>query len=233
MVGVRQPDFEMTPPDVFGSYSARAEEYANLLGSMESVHVADRELVTDWALDGPVSRQGSELDGPVPGGLVLGGLVLDVGCGPGQWTEHLAAHGVDVVGVDPTVAFVDLARRAYPSRHFEVGRAERLNVPDESVEGILAWYSLIHHHPDEIDAALSEFARVLRIGGSVLIGFFEGPVVEPFDHAVVRAYRWSVDELSSRLRSAGFDVSASYRRHDAGSRPHGALVAGKERPRGE
>ncbi|WP_456844330.1 class I SAM-dependent methyltransferase, partial [Cellulomonas sp. P5_C6] len=36
--------------------------------------------------------------------------VLDVGCGTGVFALLLAAHGLDVVGVDPARASVDLAR---------------------------------------------------------------------------------------------------------------------------
>jgi hypothetical protein len=34
----------------------------------------------------------------------------------------------------------------------------------------------------------------------------QGPVVERFDHAVIPAYRWPVDDLSKELLAVGFDV---------------------------
>ncbi len=45
----------------------------------------------------------------------------------------------------------------------------------DSIGGVLAWYSLIHHEPSTIQRALGEFARVLRPGGGLLLGFFVGP----------------------------------------------------------
>ena len=96
-----------------------------------------------------------------------------------------------------------------------------------SVGGILAWYSLIHHEPSTVRAALEEFARVIRVGGSLLLGFFIGPAVEPFDHAVVTAYRWSPEALSTELRAAGFDIIETHTRigRTPKPRPHGAIVA--------
>jgi SAM-dependent methyltransferase len=45
-------------------------------------------------------------------GLVPGDRVLDVGCGPGRHALALAAAGLEVVGVDISQTFVDLARGA-------------------------------------------------------------------------------------------------------------------------
>jgi hypothetical protein len=77
---------------------------------------------------------------------------------------------------------------------------------------------------------LRELGRCLSPGGGLLIGFFDGPATEPFDHAVVTAYWWSVDELSRRLVAAGFAVTGTATRVDRGRRPHGAVLAVRDRP---
>ncbi|HBU41641.1 MAG TPA: hypothetical protein DEB57_01990 [Microbacterium sp.] len=93
--------------------------------------------------------------------------------------------------------------------------------------GVLAWYSLIHHDPDTIHRALDEFARVLEPGGALLIGFFVGTEVEPFDHAVVRAWRWPPEALVERLTAAGFEVieAHTWSVPQPQPRPHGAILA--------
>lgn len=192
--------------EVSRAYGARAAEYAEHLGRMDAVAAPDRELVLAWA-------------------QTLTGPVLDVGCGPGHWTGFLHEHGTDVTGIDPTPEFVTLARTAHPGAAFRGGRAEHLDVPDGSSGGVLAWYSLIHSTPARVADALAEFARTLRPGGGLLIGFFEGPVFEAFDHAVTTAYRWPVDALSDLVESAGFTVIETHSRTDPGARPHGAIVA--------
>jgi SAM-dependent methyltransferase len=191
---------------VEAAYARRAGDYIDLLGSIESVHPSDLQVVGTWA-----DR--------------VGGPVLDAGCGPGHWTAYLAGRGVDVRGVDRVSAFVEHARRSHPGVPFAVGDIEALPDPSASVAGVLSWYSVIHHAPEAVAVPLAEFARVVRPGGELLLGYFHGPSVEPFDHAVTTAYRWSAEALSDRLAAAGFDVVESYTRTSPGQRAHGALVA--------
>lgn len=192
--------------EITAAYGERAEEYAEKLGSMTSVHPLDLQLITGWA---------EPLDGPV----------IDAGCGPGHWAGHLAARGVEVRGVDLVPSFIDHARRAYPGVRFELGDIGALPEVSGTVAGVLAWYSLIHHEPDTLRNALAEFARVLRPGGELLLGFFEGPVLEQFEHAITTAYRWPVEVLSDELRAAHFDIIETYARTGLEHRPHGAIVA--------
>lgn len=123
--------------------------------------------------------------------------------------------------------FVDHARESYPGVSFTRGSFNTLPDASGTVGGVLAWYSLIHHEPRAVRAALDEFARVLRPGGAFLMGFFIGPVVEPFDHTIVTAYRWSSDALSAELHTAGFDVIEIHTRtgRHPKPRPHGAIAA--------
>ena len=194
--------------DVEAAYSARAAEYVEQLGSVAALHPSDRALITSWAAQ-------------------VEGSILDAGCGPGHWTAYLIEDGNDVRGVDQVPEFIDHARRTYPQVSFELGSFDTLPDASGSVGGILAWYSLIHHEPSTVRGVLEEFARVLHPGGALLLGFFIGPDVEPFDHAVVTAYRWSPEALSSELRAAGFEVIETHTRvgRDPKPRPHGAIVA--------
>ncbi|RQO49329.1 SAM-dependent methyltransferase [Rhodococcus sp. KBW08] len=190
------------------SYSARSQEYTDLFGHMDSTHASDRALVTSWA-------------------ATLTGRVLDAGCGPGQWTDFLAQRGLAVSGIDLVPEFVERARDQYPDLSFEVGGFEALDVEADSLGGVLSWYSLIHHHPQDIETPLAEFARVIRPGGGLLVGFFEGASVEAFDHAATTGYRWPVAELSQVLVTAGFDVIETHTRTGSGYRPHGAITASR------
>lgn len=196
----------MSLPRVQGAYAVRAGEYAEQLGHMGAVAEPDRRLVLGWATD-------------------LTGPVVDVGCGPGHWTAYLHDHGVGVSGVDPVPEFIAHARVAHPAVTFDRGTAERLDAADGEVSGVLAWYSLIHHAPDEVATVLVEFGRVLRPGGGLLLGFFEGPVFEPFDHEITTAYRWPLDALTTLVEEAGFTVTSTQTRADLGARPHGAITA--------
>ena len=192
--------------EVAEAYGGRAAEYIELLGSVDAMHPSDRELIGTW---------GDRVVGPA----------IDAGCGPGHWTDFLARRGLDMRGVDLTPAFVEHARRRYPELRFATGSLDALDASDASLGGVLAWYSLIHHTPDAIGSALDEIARVLRPGGLLLIGFFDGSAVGEFEHAVTTAYRWPVADLSERLRASGFEIVESHTRTGVGYRPHGAIVA--------
>lgn len=194
--------------DVQSAYAARAGEYADRLGSMDAVHPADRHLVLQWA---------QACDGPV----------LDAGCGPGHWTDFLHRSGIVVEGIDVVPEFIAEAKARFPSASFHVGTLAALDVEDHSLAGVLAWYSAIHATPEVLDTVLHECARVLRPGGSLLLGFFEGPVLERFPHAVVAAYRWPVPQLSAKARRAGFEIQEVHTRTDPGVRPHGAIIAAR------
>jgi SAM-dependent methyltransferase len=58
--------------------------------------------------------------------------VLDVGCGPGRHARALAERGIDVVGVDISPRFVELAAEgAPPNATFVVGDARALDYDEE------------------------------------------------------------------------------------------------------
>jgi SAM-dependent methyltransferase len=60
-------------------------------------------------------------------GLRPGQRVLDVGCGPGRHARALAEQGIEVVGVDISPRFVELAAEgAPPGATFQVGDARQL-----------------------------------------------------------------------------------------------------------
>lgn len=187
------------------AYSARANDYIALLGSMAAVHPSDRQVVDTWAAG-------------------LSGPVLDAGCGPGHWTNHLQELGRDVRGIDLVPAFIDHARATYPGIRFDLRSIDRIDADDASFDGVLSWFSTIHHEPSRMPVPLAEFARVLRPGGRLVLGFFVGPAVEPFDHAVVRAHRWPVGVMEELLDAAGFEVIETHERHTRTERPVGAIV---------
>lgn len=201
----------MTEDAVRTAYSPRATEYAQALGSIDHAAAPDIALISGWARDIP-------------------GPVIDVGCGPGQWTQLLADLGCEVEGLDPVEEFIDIARSSHPGVSYRVGRAEDLEVDNGTLGGILAWYSLIHTDPSRLDRACAEFARCLHPGGHLALGFFTGPLLEPFDHAVTTAWFWPVELLQQKVETAGFQVTHTETRTDPDDRPHGALLATRTPP---
>ena len=205
----------MTPADAAreglltnrAAYGARAAEYTKQLGTMASVAEDDRLLVEAWA---------GRVDG----------VLADVGCGPAHWTAHLASRGHEVTGMEPVEEFVTHARRGHPEVHVEPGSFQTL--PVAAVDGILAWYSIIHTPQAEMPRLLEHVHRSLRPGGSLLLGFFAGDEVEPFDHAITTAWHWPVDALSGLLTTTGFTVVDRGTRQDPHVRRHGWIEANRD-----
>ncbi|WP_120522347.1 class I SAM-dependent methyltransferase [Arthrobacter celericrescens] len=197
-------------PVVRDAYGERAPEYVDLFGSVEAAHAEDRRLIGEWA---------RTIDGPV----------LDAGCGPGHWSGYMADNGAEVEGIDLVRAFITHARARFPEVPFRVGSLRNLGVSEGRLAGILAWYSLIHLEPEDLTVVLREFARALAPGGGLLVGFFVSPELRRFPHAVTDAYSWPVGELVELLGAAGFSLVESHTRTDSGHRPHGAIVARRNR----
>jgi SAM-dependent methyltransferase len=156
------------------------------------------------------------------------GAVLDVGCGPGHLTAHLRSLDVDAAGLDLVPEFIDHARATYPDGRYKLASMRRLPVPDRSVAGILAWYSLIHLPPDDLDGVLVELRRAMSPAGRLVVGLVGGGEVEAFDHTVTTAYYWPADAFADRLAQAGFTEIERQQRPgvpEPGRRPHTAIAA--------
>jgi ubiquinone/menaquinone biosynthesis C-methylase UbiE len=143
--------------------------------------------------------------------LVPAGPVADVGCGPGYVTAHLASLGLDVRGIDLSPGMVAVAQRAYPSVPFSVGSMLALDLPDGSLAGLVAYYSIVNIPRSELPAVFAEFARVLIPGGVLLMVFQVGDEVrhgtEWLGHPIdLHVYRNQPDVVASLLAEAGLAV---------------------------
>jgi ubiquinone/menaquinone biosynthesis C-methylase UbiE len=90
--------------------------------------------------------------------------VLEVGTGEGQVARAIAAaHGAEVVGVDPTVRQIEEAERRGGGVEYRRAGAEALPFGDGSFDAVVC--CLVFEHIDDLDTAIAEVARVLRVGG--------------------------------------------------------------------
>ena len=143
-----------------------------------------------------------------------GGPVADVGCGPGYVTGYLHDAGVDVFGIDLSPEMVAIARRDYPDSRFEVGTMTDLDLADDSVAGIVAFWSVIHVPDEAVPGVFAEFRRVLRPQGLLVVGFHVGDETEHSSEGYtgrpinVDTHNRRPSTMSGWLRDAGFAIES-------------------------
>ena len=90
--------------------------------------------------------------------------ILDVGCGDGQISRLASSLGAkQVIGIDPTWNQVRVAVERGGGPGFARAAAAALPFASESFDAVVA--CLVFEHIRDVDAAISEVARVLRPGG--------------------------------------------------------------------
>lgn len=113
-----------------------------------------------------------------------GSAWLDAGCGTGTLSRCLAERGCRVLGVDASSKMVEVATRLVQEKtcggrlSFEqVETIAKLELADNSLDGILC--SSVLEYASDPNACLTEFARVLRSGGALLVSV-------PNCHSIIR-----------------------------------------------
>jgi ubiquinone/menaquinone biosynthesis C-methylase UbiE len=103
----------------------------------------------------------------IRGNLDLGPGVrsLDVGCGPGAFSDLFTAG--EYTGVDLNARYVEYARRHKKGR-FLCSDAQQIDLPAQSFDQVLI-FGMLHHLPDDVvRGVLAECRRLLIPGGRVL-----------------------------------------------------------------
>ena len=100
------------------------------------------------------------------------GRVLEVGCGTGAVAEALAARTdtTEVIGIDPSPEFIEIARSRDTDAEFRLGDALALDFDVGSFD-VVVFHTVLAHIPQP-DLAIAEAVRVLRPGG--MLAVFEG-----------------------------------------------------------
>ena len=88
--------------------------------------------------------------------------ILDLGAGTGKFTALLTALAERVIAVEPSRAMLDVLRRRLPEVEALDGSAERIPVPDASVEVVTVAQAF---HWFDREAASAEIRRVLTADG--------------------------------------------------------------------
>ncbi len=148
--------------------------------------------------------------------------VLDAGCGAGHTAMHFAPHAAQVVAMDFTPSMLGQVAQLAAEKGFvnvttQLGDVEHLPFADAHFDLVVSRYSAHHWpHPQQ---AVTEFRRVLKPGGQVLLADvvgFDDPTCDTFLNAVellrdpshVRDF--TPGEWIAFFQNAGFTAEVAY-----------------------
>lgn len=134
------------------------------------------------------------------------GRILDVGCGPGFFSERIAREhlgpGGAVIGVDVDASLIEVARHRLAGSdlpvEFRLGTAVRLPLEDDSVD--FSYARFLFQHLSTPRSVLDEMIRVTRPGGTVAVVDTDdgGLVVHPEPDGFQDLLRASYDAQTQR-----------------------------------
>ena len=99
--------------------------------------------------------------------------ILEIGPGFGRWTNYLKDYCEHLWIVDPAAECIEACRRRFAAHshvRFYVNDGRSLSMfPDESIDFVFSFDSLVHVKQEIMEAYLSELGAKLRIGGQGFI----------------------------------------------------------------
>lgn len=168
-------------------------------------------------------------------GVGRGAHVLDAGCGSGRMLAYLEQldSSLQLTGVDLAPGMVARARAHHPTRQIDEGDLAALPYGAGHFDGVLSWYSVIHTPAADLPCVVAELGRVLRPGGSLLLGFHTGSggvrlARQAYGHDVeLTVELHDVRAVSQALTAGGLEVRAQLERaaRPGEKNPQGFLLA--------
>src|SRR5262252_1376359 len=163
----RQTRADTVDDDEVARFSRLSGEWWDARGPMAALHKFNPvrlAYIRDRAA-GHLQRDATGLDS-------LAGLrILDIGCGGGILSEPLARLGAAVVGADPAVRNIEVARHhagaSGLSIDYRVATAEALADADERFDVVLAME--VVEHVADLDLFVGRCAEMVRPGGLVIV----------------------------------------------------------------
>jgi ubiquinone/menaquinone biosynthesis C-methylase UbiE len=144
-----------------------------------------------------------------------GKKVLDLGCGPGRDAKYFTEQGLEVVGIDLSKNFLQLAIKNAPKATFMLHDLRNLPFKEASFDGIWSCASLLHLPKSDVSSTLDNLYRFLKPKGilfvSLQIGIGE-KVVEKTHYSQGKKFfaYYTQEEFNQLLQDSGFKILDSF-----------------------
>ena len=194
LVPTTNPMHDKITPSIRQDYDRLAPEYAKRIYDELQHKPLDRKLLDRFA---------AKMKGR--------GEVCDMGCGPGHVARYLRDAGATIFGLDLSAGMLEQARRLNPDIVFREGNMMALDLPDESLAGIAAFYSIVNIPNELLPVIFREMKRVLQPGGQLFLAFHMGDGTtheqELWGHPITMDFFFfQPPEIQRHLEAAGFAI---------------------------
>jgi ubiquinone/menaquinone biosynthesis C-methylase UbiE len=160
-----------------------------LVNSSDFKNTADTGLImssTRWLVDHYKAKEKYRLQMVEDLGLQPGDIALDVGSGPGLWSNQLAkkvAPNGRIIGIDLSVDALNYAKSNlgnYPHQDIiEYAQADFFNIPypDETFDCVFCANSQMYFTDNQKEQLLKEQKRVVKTGGKIASKEYDGETI--------------------------------------------------------
>jgi SAM-dependent methyltransferase len=145
-------------------------------------------------------------------------ILLDGGCGLGDWTAYFGSSDFNITGVDISKKTVELLNQRFPDINFITGDIRNLDLPDNSVDAYFSW-GVFEHFEEGLQPCIKEALRILKPGGVLFITVPADNIRQALRGALAkyssesvnethRFYQWRLtrSELAQQLGIGGFKL---------------------------
>lgn len=135
--------------------------------------------------------------------------ILDVGCGAGvPVAKFLVESGFRIVGIDFSEKMLELARRNVAQATFIMKDMTKLDLAENSFDGLTAFYSIIHVPREKHFLLFKSFNRILKPNGIMLVcmGPDEWEAIEDYYGTKMFWSQYSPEKSLQLIKDAGFEV---------------------------
>lgn len=170
--------------------------------------------------------------------LPTGAQVLDVGCGSGVKSKYLAAHGLNVVGIDISDKLLEIARREMPNGDYRELSMADLDDMKETFDGVFAQASLLHIPKKDAGDVVKKMARRLVLDGLLCINVKETREGKPeegilkedgYGYEYERFFSYfTMSELERYLTDAGLHIVSKLRNQNKSGKTVWLQIIGRK-----
>lgn len=143
-------------------------------------------------------------------------IILEAGCGFGQWVYRLNFLGYKIIGIDFAEKTIKKIKDKYPKLNIKLADVRDIPLKKNSIDVYLS-FGVIEHFEEGPEEVLKEAHRVLKPNGLlfITIPYLNLPRLlrnfrnKPKTGEYFYQYLYSISELEKYIKDAGFEIRST------------------------